>query len=132
MKYLLDTNICIYIINHHPEQVKKKFAEIEIGEIGISSLTVAELAFGAENSGRVLSNLAALKRFISPLHTVPFEEADAFAYGKIRAALHASGTPIGSMDMLIAAQALARDLIVVTNNTREFERITEVQVENWV
>ena len=131
MKYLLDTNICIYIINERPIQVMARFRQERIGDIGVSSLTAAELAYGVEKSGSA-RNIQALDKFLAPLEIAAFDEAAFRHCGRLRADLERRGQPIGSMDMLIAAHALALDAILVTNNTREFERVTGLRLDNWV
>ena len=131
MKYLLDTNICIYIINERPVQVMARFRQERIGEIGVSSLTTAELAYGVEKSGSA-RNRQALEKFLAPLEIVAFAETAFRHYGRLRADLEQRGLLIGSMDMLIAAHALALNAILVTNNTREFERVSGLHLENWV
>ena len=132
MKYLLDTNICIYLIKQQPAAVLQRFSQHEVGEIGISSITVAELFFGVEKSQQATQNRQALAQFLLPLILVPFEAQAALAYGKVRAALEAQGQPIGPLDTLIGAHALSLDVTLVTNNTREFNRIAGLSVENWV
>lgn len=132
MKYLLDTNICIYVVKKQPVAVLQKFLSFEPGEIGISAIVAAELQFGVQKSAYPERNERALAQFLLPLVVVPFDAAAAAAYGKLRAELQAQGQPIGSMDMLIAAQAIALDVTLVTNNTREFSRVSHLNVENWV
>lgn len=132
MKYLLDTNICIYIIKQKPQKVLDRFQTLNPGDVGIPSITIAELEYGAYKSQRREQNQAALKQFLDPLAIVPFDEAAARAYGKIRGQLEQQGTVIGSMDMLIAAQAQSLRLALVTNNVREFSRIANLVLENWV
>ena len=131
MKYLLDTNICIYIINERPIEVMARFRQERIGDIGVSSLTAAELAYGVEKSGSA-RNIQALDKFLAPLEIAAFDETAFRHYGRLRADLERRGQPIGSMDMLIAAHALALDAVLVTNNTREFERVTGLRLDNWV
>lgn len=131
MKYLLDTNICIYIIKKRPENVVRQFAKRKPGDIFISSITVAELSFGVAKSARQNENLIALKEFLQPLIILDFNDEDAIIYGKIRAQLEQQGTPIGAMDMLISSQAVSRKLILVTNNEKEFNRIEGLVIENW-
>ena len=131
MKYMLDTNICIYIIKQKPLRVLKRFKEYSPGDILISSITLAELRYGAEKSLHVKQNLDALSGFIIPLEIVPFDERAADEYGKVRAQLEKAGQPIGSMDMLIGAHALSLGVTIVTNNTKEFRRIKRLKVENW-
>ena len=132
MKYLLDTNICIYLIKNKPESVAKKLKEIDIAEISISSITTSELYFGVSKSIKQEQNQAALNTFLLPFEILSFDEKDSFIYGKVRAKLEASGFPIGAMDLLIASQAISRELILVTNNTAEFERVKGLRIENWV
>jgi tRNA(fMet)-specific endonuclease VapC len=130
MRYLLDTNICIYIISERPIHVMARFRLERIGEIGISSLTAAELDYGVEKSGSA-RNRQALEKFLAPLEIVAFDEMAFRHYGRLRADLEKRGLPIGSMDMLIASHALALNAILVTNNTREFERVSGLHLENW-
>lgn len=131
MKYLLDTNICIYIIKKKPEKVIKKFREHKVGDIAISSITIAELNYGIAKSSKLNENTIALKEFLQPLEIIDFSQEDTEAYGKIQSGLENKGTPIGAMDLLIASQALSRNLILVTNNENEFKRIKEIRIENW-
>jgi len=132
MKYLLDTNICIYIIKKKPEEVIKRFLKMKPDSIGISSITVSELYYGIAKSSKPNENTIALEQFILPLTVLDFNKDDSIAYGRLRAKLEQKGKLIGAMDMLIAAQALSRDLIIVTNNEREFKKIEGLSVENWV
>jgi tRNA(fMet)-specific endonuclease VapC len=131
MEYLLDTNICIYIIKKKPVNVFEKFKTLEIGSIGISSITLAELRYGIMKSSDIDKNSEALERFITPLDIIDFDSNAAIEYGKIRADLEKKGTPIGPLDMLIASHAKSLDLTLVTNNEREFNRVPELKVENW-
>lgn len=131
MKYLLDTNICIYIINTRPPEVIERFRRESIGEIGLSSISAAELAYGVEKSGSE-KNRRALEKFLAPLEVVAFDESVFRQYGRLRANLERQGQVIGSTDMLIAAHALALGAVLVTNNTREFERVAGLHLENWV
>lgn len=132
MKYLLDTNICIYIIKKKPEAVIKKFTKLRPGSIAISSITLSELYYGVVKSSRPNENMIALQEFISPMIVLDFTDQDALFYGKIRADLEKKGKPIGAMDLLIAAIAKSRELVLVTNNLKEFSRIADLKVENWV
>ncbi len=132
MKYLLDTNVCIYLIKKKPPQVLQQFRSHLIGDIGISSITVAELQYGVQKSQYPEQNQQALEQFLVPLVIAGFDEQAAATYGKIRAALEAQGTPIGALDMLIAAHALSLGVTLVTNNVREFSRVPELQLVNWV
>lgn len=131
MKYLLDTNICIYLIKKQPEIVINHFAQKKPGNIMISSVTVAELYFGVAKSSRQNENMIALKEFLQPLVVIDFNEADAAVYGEVRARLEKKGRPIGSMDMMIAAHAKSRNLILVTNNEKEFKHVSSLKIENW-
>lgn len=132
MKYMLDTNICIYTIKHKPEAVIKAFLAHDPDELCISSITYAELMYGVEKSAAPERNRLAITMFLSPLSILEFDALAAEQYGSIRADLERKGTPIGSMDMLIAAHAKSENLILVTNNTREFFRVEGLQVEDWV
>lgn len=128
--YLLDTNICIYIINQRPPAVFEHFSGLQPGQAGLSSITQAELDFGVAKSGSK-RNRAALDKFLLPLEVHDFGAEAARAYGDLRAHLESHGTPIGAMDSLIAAHALALGHVLVTNNTREFQRVPDLNLENW-
>lgn len=132
MKYILDTNICVYIIKRKPESVLNKLHACLDDGMAISTITLAELMYGVEASLYPEKNAIALQQFLSIVHVLPFDDDAAVAYGKICATLRRQGTPIGPMDMLIAAHAKASGLIVVTNNIREFERVEGLGLENWV
>lgn len=132
MKFLLDTNICIYIIKQKPLEVLHKFNTYQVGDIGISSITVAELEFGVQKSQYPAKNQQALTQFLLPLEIVNFDHAAATIYGDIRARLEKQGTPIGSLDTLIAAHALSLQVILITNNIKEFSRVPNLKSENWV
>ena len=132
MRYLLDTNICIYVIRRRPPQVLARFERCAIGDIGLSTVTLAELQYGVVKSASPERNQQALDAFTLPLEVVPFDAAAAVAYGPIRATLERQGTPIGAMDLLIAAHALSLGLTLVTNNPREFRRVEGLQMETWV
>jgi tRNA(fMet)-specific endonuclease VapC len=131
MKYLLDTNICIYIMNKRPAKVINKFKQREVGEIGLSSITVSELQYGVAKSNQRELNRQRLNEFIAPLDILTYDELAAEAYGNIRIQLEKSGQPIGPLDTLIAAHALSRNLILVTNNETEFQRVKNLKVVNW-
>lgn len=131
MRYLLDTNICIYIIKKKPEKVIKRFRDNKPGDIAISSITIAELNYGIEKSSKPDINTIALKEFLQPIVVLDFNQKDTEAYGKIRIDLEKKGTPIGAMDLLIASQAVSRELILVTNNESEFKRVKGIRIENW-
>ena len=132
MKYMLDTNICIYAIKNKPEKVLNTLKEKLNDGICISAITLAELAHGVEKSAARDKNRAALLRFLSISTVLPFDDLAAAEYGEVCADLQRKGTPIGTMDMLIAAHAKTEGLILVTNNTREFERVEGLTLENWV
>jgi tRNA(fMet)-specific endonuclease VapC len=132
MKVLLDTNICIYMIKNKPPEIRERFALFSPGDIGISAVTVAELQYGVAKSTAKEKNALALEAFLLPLEIVSFEQESARIYGKIRAHLERQGSPIGGMDMLIAAQAIAQSLTLVTHNLKEFQRIPELRLETWI
>ena len=131
LRRLLDTNVCIHIIRRRPQAVLRRFEEYGIGEVGVSSVTVAELRYGAEKSARPEQNLEALGRFLLPLEILAFGGKAAASYGRIRAVLENAGTPIGPLDTLIAAHAVSLGVTLVTNNIREFERVPGLEVEDW-
>lgn len=131
MKLLLDTNICIYIIKQKPPAVLRRFTEYQVGEIGISSITLSELRYGVAKSTHKEKNGKALDEFIIALEVLPYDEAAAHVYGDIRATLEKAGTPIGSMDMLIAAHAVSLGISLVTNNTQEFQRVPSLKIIDW-
>ncbi len=131
MKYMLDTNICIYIIKKQPAKVLTKFTTLAIGEICISSITVAELMYGVHKSKHKQKNQLALHEFLLPLEIMPFTEKTAFFYGELRSCLERKGKLIGSMDLMIAAHALSMNLTLVTNNKKEFARVPKLNIENW-
>jgi tRNA(fMet)-specific endonuclease VapC len=130
--YLLDTNICIYIINKHPANIIEKIGRFNPLEIKISSITVSEMEYGASKSENREMNRFALKRFLSSFEIINFDTKDAEIYGIIRAELERKGNIIGPYDLQLAAQALRWNYILVTNNTREFQRITRLKLENWI
>jgi len=132
MRFLLDTNICIYLIKNNPPEIRKHFQGITPGDVYISSVTVAELQYGVEKSIAKEKNTLALEAFLLPLVITPFDLDSAIVYGKIRAILERQGTPIGGMDMLIAAQAIANNFTLVTHNLKEFQRIPNLKCETWV
>jgi tRNA(fMet)-specific endonuclease VapC len=131
MKFLLDTNICIYLIKQQPAKVLKHFKAHTVGDIGISSITLAELRYGVSKSQHIEKNRQALDEFILPLEVADFDEKAAGEYGIVRADLEKAGKPIGSMDMLIGAHALAIGATLVTNNTREFKQIKTLKIADW-
>jgi tRNA(fMet)-specific endonuclease VapC len=132
MRFLLDTNICIYVIKQKPSSVKQRLQAIDPSDVGISIVTLAELEYGAAKSQNPERNQQILTTFCAPFEIVGLSEEDARILGNIRADLERRGQPIGSYDLLIAAQALSRSLTLVTNNVREFQRIEGLIIENWV
>jgi tRNA(fMet)-specific endonuclease VapC len=130
LKYLLDTNIVIYTMKNRPQQVKRRFQQHH-GRMGISTVTLGELVFGAEHSQQVERNLADLEAFAARLEVLPFDNRAAYHFGQIRAALYRAGRPIGPYDMMIAGQARASGLKLVTNNVKEFERVPGLLLEDW-
>ncbi|QYM79216.1 type II toxin-antitoxin system VapC family toxin [Horticoccus luteus] len=131
MRYLLDTDICIYIIKQRPASVFKRFKPIPVGDIGISSITYSELCFGVSKSQQVARNLAALQSFVSPLEIIPYDDTVGLFYGKVRHELESAGKPIDPLDTLIAAHAMSLAAILVTNNAKEFRRVQGLAVEVW-
>ena len=132
MKYLLDTNICIYIINENPKKVLRRFEQYPVSEFGISSITHAELQNGIEKSKNKNTNQNALDEFLLPLSILPFHgKRLVTCYGEIRTLLESKGKTIGPLDMLIAAHALGLDLTIISNNIKEFSRIPNLKCENW-
>jgi len=133
VRYLLDTDLCIYLLNGD-ERVKAKVAEVGIGALAIASPTVGELYFGAYNSVRVEANVKRVRSFLTPPAPaiVPIDAVAAECFGRFKARLRREGKPIGDMDLFIAGVAASRRLTVVTNNTEHFERITEISLENWL
>ena len=133
MRYLLDTNICLYIINEKPENVLRKFEQHPVYEFGISSITHAELQYGIEKSKNKNTNQDALDEFLLPLTILPFHGKKLVTcYGEIRASLESKGKTIGPLDMLIAAHALSLDLTIISNNIKEFSRVPNLKCENWL
>jgi len=132
MKYLIDTNICIYLMNQHPPQVLEKFRKVGVGEIAVSSVTVSELYYGAQKSKKIKQNIKRIEEFIYPFDVLSYDESASKEYGKIRAYLERKGQVIGPLDILIAAHALSMNLILITNNIKEFRRVKSLPVENWV
>jgi tRNA(fMet)-specific endonuclease VapC len=128
---MLDTNICIYILNNRPAQVREKFMALDSEEIGLSSIVVGELAFGASQSSSPHSR-DKLHTFLAPLQLLKFDDAAAWHWGEIRGVLKSAGTPIGHYDAQIAAHARALDITLITNNEREFKRVPGLKIENWI
>ena len=131
MKYLLDTNICIYLIRERSKPLLEKIIANSSEGLGLSVITVCELEFGVAKSSAKEKNRLALDRFINKFSVLPLGEKVAKTYGELRAGLEVNGTPIGPLDLLIAAHALAENLTLVTNNEYEFKRVTGLRVENW-
>ena len=132
MKYMLDTNICIYIIKKKPEKVFTRFYKCQPGDICISSITLAELEYGVSKSTNKIKNKVALSGFLAPICILPFSENAAQVFGEIRVELEKQGRIIGGYDMLIAAHALSEGLTLVTNNTSEFSRVDKLHIDNWI
>lgn len=130
MRYLLDTNICIYVINERPAPVLQRFLANEALGLTISAITASELYWGVRKSGSA-RNLRALEAFMAPLAVLDYGLAAARQYGQVRALLEKKGSPIGPLDTQIAAHALSLDLVLVTNNQREFKRVPGLRLENW-
>ena len=131
MRYMLDTNICIYAIKHKPENVFIRLKEHKPEEVCISSVTYAELVHGVEKSKMIEKNRLALALLLANIEIMSFDTLAAEAYGKIRAELEKAGTPIGPLDMMIAGHAKSLGYTIVTNNTREFDKVKGLKIENW-
>ena len=131
MRLMLDTNICIYIIKQQPAFVLERFRQYQVGDIGISTITLSELRYGVCKSQHVNKNAKALDEFIIPLEIWPFDEDAARNYGNIRSSLERAGTSIGAMDMLIAAHAVSLGVTLVTSNMREFSRVPGLLLADW-
>ncbi len=130
--YLLDTNICIYIIKKKPVDVLKTLKTKSKKNIYVSSITIAELEYGVAKSQFPEKNKIALIEFLSIFNILPFDDIDAVEFGMIKTDLEKKGKIIGPMDLLIAGQAKSKKLILVTNNIKEFERVEGLKIENWV
>ncbi len=131
MRFMLDTNICIYLIRQQPPKVLKHLKAHTVGDIGISAVTLAELRYGVSKSKYIEKNQQALDEFILPLEIADFDEKAAREYGAIRVELERMGKPIGSMDMLIGAHAHALGVTLVTSNTKEFKQIKNLKIADW-
>lgn len=131
MQFLLDTNICVYLIKRQPAQVLLQLQRRAVGAVGISAITLSELEYGVAKSLYPERNRLALTEFVAPLEVVEFDDRAAAVYGMVRAELERLGKPIGAMDLLIAAHALALQVTLVTNNEKEFRRVPGLRVENW-
>jgi tRNA(fMet)-specific endonuclease VapC len=132
MRFMLDTNICIYIIKKNPPQAAERVRALSPFEIGISSVALAELEYGVAKSSTPERNKEALASFLAPLEIAPFDDFAAIHYGEIRAHLEKGGLSIGAMDLMIASHARSLDVILVSNNLKEFQRVPGLKVENWV
>ena len=131
MNYLLDTNICIYIIRKKPPVVLKRVKSKQPGQIAISTITLAELEYGITRSRYPDRNRVALLELLIPFTILDFDQAASVEYGRIRSSLETRGKPIGPMDLLLAAQATSHGLVLVTNNEKEFKRVKGLRIENW-
>lgn len=132
MKWMLDTDTCIALIKHAPRSITRRLAAKSVGQVGLSSITLGELSFGAARSKHPETNTLALQEFLLALDIAPFDERAAMSYGPVRAALADRGTPIGPLDTLIAAHAVSLDTILVTHNVREFKRVEALRCEDWL
>lgn len=132
MRYMLDTNVCIALIKYRPEGVRSKLLNLTLGEVGISSIVVAELWFGVALSQRKGDNELALRDFLDYVSVLNWPYEAAHLYGRIRATLQKRGTPIGAMDLLIASHALWAETTLVTENVKEFRRVPGLKIENWL
>jgi tRNA(fMet)-specific endonuclease VapC len=132
IRYMLDTNICIYLIKRKPVKVFNRFSKLKVGQICISVITHSELEFGVSNSFHVEQNREALSEFLAPIDILDYPSGASAYYGALRADLKRKGTPIGANDMLIAAHAIHSGLVLVSNNVKEFRRIKNLAVENWI
>jgi len=130
-KYLLDTNIVIYVLKRRPKEVLEIFNR-NASRMAISSITLSELIYGAEKSPNVDKNLEAIEEFVSHLDVLPYDAKASQHYGQIKAALEKRGEIIGENDIHIAAHAISQGLILVTNNLREFKRVPNLALENWI
>jgi tRNA(fMet)-specific endonuclease VapC len=129
--YLLDTNTCIFLKNRKPIHVLDRLRSVLNRDVCLSSVTIAEMQFGVYNSQNIEKNRISLTEFLAPFQIIDFDDRDTEYFGKLRALLKQKGELIGPYNMLIAAQALARKLILVTNNTKEFTRVPELVIEDW-
>jgi tRNA(fMet)-specific endonuclease VapC len=132
MKYMLDTNICIGLIRQKPQRLVERLTDCNPLEVGVSSITVAELTHGAQKSNQIEQNMFAMEQFLLPLEVANFDQRASIAYGMVRAFLERQGNAISSMDTLIGAHALSLDVVLVTNNTDEFKRIPNLKIEDWM
>lgn len=131
IEYLLDTNICIYLIKKKSAVLLTRLQKAAPATVGLSSIVLSELEYGVEKSQKVAQNRMALAQFVAPLEIVEYDSRAAQCYGRLRSVLEREGQPIGPLDQLIAAHALALDCTLVTNNKREFVRVEGLRVEDW-
>lgn len=132
MEYMLDTSTCIYIIKRKPVDIIDRFRKIQISQVSISSITLSELEYGVIKSSKPEQNQLALAQFVAPMEILSYGDKAALYYAELRVYLEKQGTPIGSLDMLIAAHALSAGCILVTNNVKEFDRVPNLKIDNWV
>lgn len=132
LRYLLDTNICIYIAKQKPVSVLSRFEELKVGSVGMSIITYGELLYGAHKSHFSKKTITFLQEFASLIPPLPLPTDAADLYGEVRSKLEKQGKPIGNNDLWIASHALAMELVLVTNNMKEFSRISKLKLENWV
>ena len=132
MRWMLDTDTCIALIRHKHERALRRLRARTVGQVGISSITLSELAYGVARSAKRAENSSALEQFLLALEIAPFDVDAAHETGEVRAHLASKGTPIGPMDTLIAAHARSIDATLVTHNVREFSRVTDLRVEDWL
>jgi len=131
LRYMLDTNICIYVIKNRPEGLRERFNRLA-DQLCISAVTLAEIIYGAEKSARQIENIKVVEQFAARLDVLPFGERAATHYGQIRADLERAGHPIGLHDMMIGGHARSEGLTLVSNNVREFQHIEGLRIDNWV
>lgn len=131
MRYLLDTNICIYIAKAKPPAVLRRFERLEPGDVGMSVVTLFELTYGAYKSDHPEKTIETIRLLTRQIPVIPLDSSAADYYGKLRTGVERAGRPIGAYDLLIAAQALSLNIILVTNNIREFGRVAGLRTENW-
>ncbi len=132
MSHLLDTDTCIHFMRYRPPEMVARIEAMPAGALAISAITHSELWYGVMRSARPAHNIALMESFLLPLRIISYDETHSDLYARTRIVLEKRGTPIGAHDMLIAAQALRHELILVTNNTREFARISGLRLENWI
>jgi tRNA(fMet)-specific endonuclease VapC len=131
MRYMLDTNACIALIKHKQIKTLNRIRRTQPGQVGISAISLAELRYGADKSANAEVNHRALDELLLVLQVASFDESASRAYGQVRAKLESRGKPIGALDTMIAAHALALNAVIVTNNTKEFKRVKDLKVEDW-